>query len=169
MGKKGNLSDFGCSMGAGDRQDGHQEQETEITVLTASPKFDNRWLENVGYCKESWLMPNSDMGGSEIGTNNTQALILPCINTEYQLRMLQSSINLKLVSWTWEGVQCTPIKHLWDVVEKEICFTDVRLTNLQQLCHTTTLISTKIWVYYSNLVEFVPWRRWVYAQRIWRF
>lgn len=80
MGKKHNLSDFECSMVAGDRQDGHQEQETEITVLTASPKFDKRWLENVGYCKESWIMLNSDMVGSEFGTNNTEALILPCIN-----------------------------------------------------------------------------------------
>ncbi len=51
------------------------------------------------------------------------------------------------------------IKHLWDVVEWEICILDVQPTNLQQLCDALMSIWTKISEeYFQHLVKSMPRR-----------
>jgi len=50
-----------------------------------------------------------------------------------------------------------PIKHLCDVVEQEICITDVQPTNLHQLRDAVMAILTKIFeVCFQSLVKSMP-------------
>ncbi len=57
---------------------------------------------------------------------------------------LEHDNEFTLLKWPPQSPDLNPIKHLWDVVEREICILDVQPTNPQQLCDAITSIWTKI-------------------------
>ncbi len=46
---------------------------------------------------------------------------------------LEDDNEFNLLKWPPQSPYLSPIEHLWDVVEREICIMDVQPTNLQQL------------------------------------
>ncbi len=72
---------------------------------------------------------------------------------------LEHDNEFTLLKWPPLSPDLNPIEHLWDVVEREIRFMDVQLTNLQQLCDVIMSIWTKISEEcFQHLVESMPRR-----------
>ncbi len=57
---------------------------------------------------------------------------------------LEHDNKFTLLKWPPQSPYLTPIEHLWDVVEREICIMDVQPKNLQQLHDAIMSIWTKI-------------------------
>ncbi len=57
---------------------------------------------------------------------------------------LEYDNEFTLLKWPPQSPDLNQIKHLWDVVEREIRIMDVQPTNLQQLCDAIMSIWTKI-------------------------
>ncbi len=73
---------------------------------------------------------------------------------------LEHDNEFTLLTWPPQSPDLNPIEHLWDVVEREICFMDVQPTNLQQLRDAIMLIWTKISEEcFQHLVESMPLRQ----------
>ncbi len=73
---------------------------------------------------------------------------------------LEHDNEFTLLTWPPQSPDLNPIEHLWDLVEREICFMDVQPTNLQQLCDAIMFIWTKISEEcFQHLVESMPWRQ----------
>ncbi len=74
--------------------------------------------------------------------------------------LLEHDNEFTLLTWPPQSPDLNPIEHLWDVVEREICFMDVQPTNLQQLRDAIMLIWTKISEEcFQHLVESMPLRQ----------
>ncbi len=72
---------------------------------------------------------------------------------------LEHNNKFILLKWPPKSPDFSPIEHLWDVVEREICIMDVQPTNLQQLRDAIMSIWTKISEEcFQHLVESMPWR-----------
>ncbi len=70
---------------------------------------------------------------------------------------LEHDNEFTLLKWPPKSTELNPIKHLWDVVEREICIMDVQSTNLQQLRDAIMSIWTKIpEEFFQHLVESMP-------------
>ncbi len=70
---------------------------------------------------------------------------------------LEHDNEFTLLKWLSQSPDLNPIKHLWDVVEREILIMDVQPTNVQQLRDAIMSIWTKIseeW--FQHLVESMP-------------
>lgn len=73
--------------------------------------------------------------------------------------LLEHDNELTVVQRPPPSPDLNPIQHFWDVVEQEICITDLQPTNLQQLCDAITSIWTKISEEcFPHLVEAIPGR-----------
>ncbi len=72
---------------------------------------------------------------------------------------LEHDNGFTLLKWPPQSPDLNPIKHLWDVVEREIRIIDVQPTNLQQLREAIMWIWTKISEEcFQHLVESMPRR-----------
>ncbi len=72
---------------------------------------------------------------------------------------LEHDNEFTLLIWSRQSPDLNPIKHLWDVVEREIRIMDVQPTNLQQLHDAIMSIWTKISEEcFQHLVESMPRR-----------
>ncbi len=72
---------------------------------------------------------------------------------------LEHDNEFTLLKWPPQSPDLNPTEHLWDVVEREIRFTDVQPTNLQQLHDAIISIWTKISEEcFQHLLESMPRR-----------
>ncbi len=72
---------------------------------------------------------------------------------------LEHDNEFTLLKWPPQSPDINPIKHLWDVVEREIRIMDVKPTNLQQLRDAIISIWTKISEEcFQHLIESMPRR-----------
>ncbi len=86
----------------------------------------------------------------------------PCYKAQIISDWFLEHDEFTLLKWPPQSPDLNPIEHLWDVVEREICITDVQPTNLQQLHDAIMSIWTKISEEcFQHLVESMP--QWIKA------